>query len=76
MTAPRLSPAMCNALHTLCHGGPCMPRPTTQRALQQRGLVDSQGQPTAAGRAVFAQRGPAAITAHHTTTRTTEASPC
>lgn len=70
MTALRLSPAMRNALHTLCRGGPRIPRPTTQQALQQRGLVDAQGQPTTAGRAVFAQ--------YHarTTTHTTEASPC
>ena len=60
MSTPRLSPAMRNALFAICHGGlrnhSVLPAATQQTlaALQQRGLIDQQGNPTEAGRAVFA----------------------
>ena len=60
MTTQRLSPAMRNALFAICHGGlrnhSVLPTATQQTltALQQRGLIDLQGNPTEAGRAVFA----------------------
>ena len=59
MTTPRLSPAMRNLLHAaITHGQLPLHRsvktvPTAQ-ALRQRGLLDASGQPTQAGRAVFA----------------------
>lgn len=61
MTTPRLSPAMRNMLRGAISGAPQRPHAgtgarheaATREALVTRGLLDSEGHPTAAGRAVF-----------------------
>ena len=71
MTTQRLSPAMRNALFAICHGGlrnhSVLPAATQQTlaALQQRGLIDQQGNPTEAGRAVFGVRNSTAYVVWH-----------
>lgn len=81
MTTPRLSPAMRNALFAICHGGlrnhSVLPTAALQTlaALQQRGLIDQQGNPTEAGRAVFAPLA-AATEAKLQYTHPQEATPC
>lgn len=59
MTTQRLSPAMRNALHAAIRLGHVPTRhpiktEQTLHALRQRGLLDSNNQPTQAGRDVFA----------------------
>lgn len=61
MSSERLSPAMRNVLFAVIRRGEGLPVVAhshrirqTLEALRERGLVDSENRPTAAGRAVFA----------------------
>lgn len=67
MSAPRLSPAMRNMLRNAIHGkrigqglsGGPHKIDATRRALEARGLLDTDLKPTDAGRAVFEPKHPA-----------------
>ena len=64
MTSPRLSPAMRNMLRNAIDGkrigqglaGGPLKIAATRRALESRGLLDTELKPTDAGRAVFAPK--------------------
>lgn len=67
MSPPRLSPAMRNMLRNAIDGkhigqglaGSPLKIAATRRALEARGLLDSELKPTDAGRAVFTPKHPA-----------------
>lgn len=59
MTTARLSPALRNMLRTAIAGKP-VPNGETRAALIARSMLTDAGQPTAAGRTVFAPKQPTA----------------